>query len=106
MDSSPKIDALCSGLVPLEVTEGTIRKAIESAFYRTRHTVNRRNLPYRLSAGKLDDIVRGEVAANAVVLYIKLKGLLSCLVYDDIRVDEWVNQDPGWDVLVFPSIPM
>ncbi len=104
MTREERIAALSANTVAVPVDGVCIAKAIHSAFNRNEYTVNRKGLPGRDSAEKLDHAIMGEIATNAFITYAKVSFGIPAVSYEDLRVDASRVNDSGWDVLFFPTL--
>lgn len=48
----------------------------------------------------LDNLYMGDIAKNALINYLRMSGIDTVVDYDDIRTDNFLNPDPGWDFIV------
>lgn len=101
MNAGDRTQYLLGSVVELASDGINFAKALQYGFRRFKHTVNRRNLPARSHAERFDSIVLGEIATNCVIDYIRRVPKLCCCSYDELRVDNFENEDMGWDAIVF-----
>lgn len=48
----------------------------------------------------LDNLIMGDIAKNSLIFYLRECGIDNIIDYDDVRTDNFLNADPGWDFLV------
>lgn len=87
------------GYIELAVRRQWIEQAIIWACRRERHTIDRPGMNLRGPVERFDDIVMGEIASAAVMQYL-VDRRNHVVAYDDIRIDDFVDPDPGWDLVV------
>lgn len=73
--------------------------ALHYASKKNEYTIDRQGMNPRPLSEKIDDKVMGDLAEIGVCLFLKNAGLVA-LTYDQIRIDNFSQIDPGWDVFV------
>lgn len=83
---------------PIEWKTEHLLAAIEYAAKKLFFSIDRKDMNRRPLTESLDDKIMGEVATVAVVEYMRSAGMQAAS-YDQFRLDEFKQPDPGWDIL-------
>jgi len=81
--------------VNVDVIDKTMRNVVKK-YDNTDKTLMYERTPVEL----LDNLYMGDIAKNSLIHYLRLCGIRNVVDYDDIRSDNFVNPDPGWDFIV------
>lgn len=79
------------------------RRIVERACGRIAHTGDRASMNARSPTERLDDIIMGEIGSTHVMKYLVDRGR-RVIAYDEIRDDDYIHPDPGWDLVVGDSL--
>jgi hypothetical protein len=75
-----------------------VSEAVKWVCNRLAFTIDRQHMNPRNLSERLDDGVMGEIASVAVMQFLMDHGRY-VVSYDQIRTDNYMEADPGWDVL-------
>lgn len=96
---------LQSTFIELPLSQVNLGDLGRNAARKVDFSVDRTGLPSRQLRAKFDDKLMGDLAADAFASWLSSFGDLEVVSYDNIRTDNFVHRDPGWDVAVGHRIP-
>lgn len=83
-------------IIEIPVTQEVITKTLQNTARKYRYTYEA--LMYnRTPVELLDNIYMGDLAKNALIAYLRERSSLEIVDYDEIRTDNFMEHDPGWD---------
>jgi len=86
-------------IVTLPVSQAVLNKTATNTIRKYSHT--NRNLMYgRTPVELLDNIFMGDMAKNSLLEYLRPRCNNPIIDYDEIRTDNFLEPDPGWDFKV------
>lgn len=77
-----------------------IKKAVLWSVQKLYYSIDRANMNGRGLTESLDDKIMGDIACVAVWSYLHKLSIVDCIVYDEIRKDNFHSPDPGWDIAI------
>lgn len=86
-------------IVTLPVPQLVINKTATNTIHKYSHT-NRTLMYGRTPVELLDNIFMGDMAKNSLLGYLRLTCNIPIVDYDEIRIDNFTDADPGWDFKV------
>ena len=86
-------------IIILPVNAAILNKTANNAIRKYSHT--HRSLMYgRTPVELLDNIFMGDIAKNSLLEYLKFQCINPIIDYDELRNDNFMSPDPGWDFKV------
>ncbi|MGE8003556.1 hypothetical protein [Lysinibacillus sp. NPDC093216] len=86
--------------IPIKLPRKAIRKAVLWSVQKLYYSIDRANMNGRDLTESLDDKIMGDLACVAVWSYLYKLSIVDCIVYDEIRKDNFNFPDPGWDIAI------
>jgi hypothetical protein len=86
-------------IIKLPVTSTIVDKTATNTINKYSHT-NKSLMYGRTPVELLDNIYMGDMAKNAILEYLRANCSNPIVDYDEIRTDNFLEADPGWDFLV------
>ncbi|MGF1532684.1 MAG: hypothetical protein ACFCUI_03205 [Bernardetiaceae bacterium] len=83
-------------VIQLPFDEAIVEKTIQNALQKLPHT-HARLMYARPAIEVYDNLVMGDMAKNALLVYLRRHCHKPIIDYDEIRTDDFKNVDPGWD---------
>lgn len=86
-------------IIILPVTQEVMEKTADNVA--RKYLFTHRSLMYgRTPVELLDNLFMGDLAKNAMLAYLRSTCVRQIIDYDEIRLDQFHNPDPGWDFKV------
>ena len=86
-------------VIKLPVRPDIIEKTMKNVVLKYDNT-NKDEMYDRTPVELLDNLYMGDIAKNALFAYLVDQGVTNIIDYDEVRIDEFKNPDPGWDFIV------
>lgn len=83
-------------IITLPFSDNIVSKTIDTTIRKFKNTSS--DLMYeRTPVEILDNIFMGDIAKNCLIDYLRPFSITKIIDYDEIRLDDFMNSDPGWD---------
>lgn len=89
-------------LITKQVPPERILIATQWACRKLHHAIDRPNMNERPYYQRLDDKIMGDIATIEVAAHLRELGI-KCVAYDQIRINRFEENDPGWDLAIGPD---
>jgi hypothetical protein len=83
----------------LPVSDAVCEKTMKNVVKKYDNT-NKTDMYDRTPVELLDNLYMGDIAKNALLDFLLKSGVTDIIDYDDVRIDNFTNPDPGWDFIV------